>query len=141
MAALNWRADEVKREISAALKETLVDLLLEAEVEAKKELYPGHGYLTGTLQKSIHGAAHDYNWRQDDVEPSPGAPERGGKRFEAKIDGNRVRGALGSGLKYAIYPHQGTRRMKRPGYKYIFIGFDRAQRRYLPGIMRERFGR
>lgn len=47
-----------------ALEETASELLLSLNENIKTELYPGHGYDTGALQRSVH----DYISSQSDTE-------------------------------------------------------------------------
>lgn len=85
----------LKAEIAKRLVAALTEIDLRIETEAKKELYPGHGKLTGTLQRSIQG------------EP-------------ARLEGKRIRGKVGTkGVKYALpihrrykYIHKGLERVR-----------------------------
>lgn len=78
--ALDWNgqlADQVAQRLVPALDE--IDLRI--ETGAKKELYPGHGKITGTLQRSIHSTP-------------------------ARVQGDSVVGAVGTEpLPYALAIH------------------------------------
>jgi len=101
---MNWRGDEVARQVMRQVSiPALVDIGLDVEGEAKKQLQPGHGVLTGTLRRSIHAAEADYNFGSDDVSPSGSSPERGGKTVQT----DKAVIAVGSGLEYAMAVHQG----------------------------------
>lgn len=89
---LKWNGRKVTQQISQALVGALTEIDLRIETAAKAELYPGHGKLTGTLQRGIHGAP-------------------------ARLEGNKVRGAVGvRGVKYALPVHR--------RYKYITKGVE-----------------
>jgi hypothetical protein len=81
-AKLTWRGPQVRAEIARRCAEALTEIDLRIETEAKAELYPGHGKVTGNLQRSIQGA--------------PG-----------RIEGKRVRGKVGTkGVRYARRIHR-----------------------------------
>lgn len=85
-ARIQWRGDRLKVEKTKRLVSALTEIDLRIETEAKKELYPGHGKRSGTLQRSIQG------------EP-------------ASVEGNKVKGRVGTkGVRYALRIH------KRYGY-------------------------
>jgi hypothetical protein len=132
-AHLKWRGPQAGQ---AVLEQVVVPAMtefgLEAEAESKKELRKGHGVLTGTARRSIHTAEPGYDWGQDDVEPSGGAPERGGRKARARILKVRVTIQLGSGLKYALPLHQGHHGFK--GYHFLTNGVRKAKAR-LPKIL------
>lgn len=104
---LDWRGDQVEREIVERLKRALGEIGLRIETEAKRALQPGHGVLTGTLRRSIHAAEPDYAFAGDDVKAGPGTPERGGRQPSAERRGDYLQVAVGSGLEYAMAIHQG----------------------------------
>jgi len=80
--ALDWRGDDVLKEIAVRAQAAVDEINLRIEAEAKRELYPGHGKRSGTLQRGIQ------------TEP-------------AKIEGTIVRGAVGvKGVKYALRIHR-----------------------------------
>jgi hypothetical protein len=116
MGRLKWNdnlLDQLRNNIAAAC----VGIGHAGEGLAKQNLWPGHGYETGAMQRSIHAAEPGYNFGQDNVEPGPGTPERGGQAFEPRVKKRKVAFALGSGQKYAIWQHEGTRRFS--GVKFI----------------------
>ena len=123
---LNWRGDEVVKLTEEQAMAIMGEVGLTAEGESKKELKKGHGVKTGTLRRSIHAESPKYNFAADNVEPSSGSPERGGKIVEAVKDGShRFIVALGSGLAYAMKIHQGWGSFL--GYHYITIGVDKTK--------------
>ncbi len=107
---LHWKGDEVYSQVQGVVADGLRDWLLETEGQCKGVLYPGHGEDTGSLKRSIHAAAPDYNWPSDHSYPN--GPERGGRSFEPLIGSENVSAAIGSGQKYAIFYHQGTRTIR-----------------------------
>lgn len=121
---LNWRGEEVIKLCEEKAAEIMAEFALTAEGEAKKELTKGHGVETGTLRRSIHAANTDYDFSQDNVEPSKSSPEMGGRDIEVK-KGKRVIAALGSGLVYAMRIHQGWGKL--PGYHYLTNGVEKAK--------------
>ncbi len=115
----------------AALADVLSGIVKIGVREAKADLYPGHGEKTGDLKRSLHGAGPGYNWLGDNVHPTP---ELGDRQFKPETLGDRIKSAFGSGLDYAIYPHQGTSRMA--GYHYLTSQFP-AMRDALPELCRQ----
>lgn len=104
---LNWKGKQVSAEVEKSLIPALVEIGLRTEGEGKKELYKGHGVLTGTLRRSIHAAEPEYNFGGDNVEPGPGTPELGGREATPQNVNGRLMIAVGSGLVYALPAHQG----------------------------------
>lgn len=104
-SGLIWRGDETQVEAIAVLKAASVEIVLRIEGEAKKELHPGHGKLTGTLQRSLHAASPGYNFGGDHVKPSVASPERGGGEVAPEVVGNAVKTAVGTGMEYAMRIH------------------------------------
>lgn len=81
-AKLNWRGQALVARKAQQLVDALTEIDLRIETEAKKELYPGHGKRTGTLQRAIQGAP-------------------------ATFDGKRVRGSVAvKGVPYALRIHK-----------------------------------
>lgn len=120
---LNWLGDEVLADYADAVDDALISFGLEWEGDSKRELKPGRGKITGTLQRSIHAAPANFNFGTDDMPAGPGAPERGGKNFDPNRNGDLVEMALGSGLKYALPVHDGHRSFK--GYFYITEPYEK----------------
>jgi len=104
---LKWKGKQVEDEVVERLSAALVDIGLDVEGEAKKELTKGHGVLTGTLRRSIHTASPGYNWGSDNVTPSESSPERGGGEATPAKKENRLTIEVGSGMEYAMAVHQG----------------------------------
>ena len=129
---LNWEGDQVVDEVVKNMKTALGEFGLMVESEAKQELQPGHGVLTGTLRRSIHTAPPDYNWASDDVEPGPSTPERGGILVEASKLVRKIAVSVGSGLNYALPVHQGHGSFA--GYHYLIKGLEKAKTK-LKGIV------
>lgn len=123
MGKLVWRGAEVLRQAETLMGEALGSVALEIESEAKRELYPGHGVDTGTLQRSIHVATPGYNWAGDNVKPSERSPERGGRRVNGLVL------IVGSGMDYALAVHQGSG--NRDGYHFLTNASDRVMPRAL----------
>ena len=120
-----WHDKEVIQLVGEQLSEIMSEFTLVAEGESKKELKKGHGVLTGTLRRSIHGASGNYNFAGDNVEPSAASPERGNQKVTPVREGNRFLTALGCGLVYAMRIHQGWGSFA--GYHFITIGVDKAK--------------
>jgi hypothetical protein len=102
---------------------------LVAEGEAKRELWKGHGVITGTLRRSIHTAQPGYDWGGDN-----GESELGGKMVEGVVQEERIVVELGSGLRYALPVHQGHHGFS--GYHYLRNGVEKAKAQ-LAAILRE----
>ena len=78
--SVRWN-DRLLGEVAARLVPALDEIDMRIEGTAKKELYPGHGKLSGTLQRSIHSVP-------------------------ARREGSRVVGAVGTEpLHYALKIH------------------------------------
>ena len=122
---LNWLGDEVKRTMQEKGAKIIAEFALTVEGESKRELRKGHGVITGTLRRSIHTALPGYDWGGDDVEPSAGAPERGGQNVEAQSSGGRITVEVGSGLVDAMPVHQGHGSFA--GYHYLTNGLNKAK--------------
>ena len=120
---VNWKGGLAEGQIEQALSAALVEVAQRVEGEAKKQLYPGHGKVTGTLQRSLHAASADYNFRSDNVKPGPGAPERGGAVPVPRRSGNRLIVAVGTGMEYAMMVHL--------RYGYLRVAFNKVQPRVL----------
>jgi len=123
---LNWKGDELKRTMQVNGAKIISEFGLTVEAEAKKELRRGHGVETGTLRRSIHTALSGYDWGGDDVEPSQGAPERGGTAAMPE-QSNQLTVQVGSGLVYAMAVHQGHHNFS--GYHYLTNGLTKAKNR------------
>lgn len=50
---LVWKGPQVLEELTSRVSRALDQIDLQIEASAKAELYPGHGKITGTLQRSI----------------------------------------------------------------------------------------
>lgn len=129
---LDWRGDDVKRQVMQNVANAWGEFALEVEGESKRELRRKNketggkqGVATGTLRRSIHVADPGYDWGSDDVEPSPGTPERGGALVTPNADGAALSLEVGSGLRYAMPVHQGHHSFQ--GYHYMVIGLKKAK--------------
>ncbi|MBX3056927.1 MAG: hypothetical protein KF770_10685 [Anaerolineae bacterium] len=100
--ALKWMGEQVGQDLINAIAAGVVEFGLTHETEAKRELTPGRGVLTGTLRRSIHAANPSYNFASDDVPPSPGSPERGGRAPDISKRTVHIHIAVGSGMRYAM---------------------------------------
>lgn len=129
---LVWKGDDVQKQVVAAIIDGVTEFGLTHETEAKRELTPGHGVLTGTLRRSIHAANADYNYGSDDVAPTPSSPERSQQGLDVKAQGIRVAVTVGSGMRYA-------RRIEEM-YGYI-TGSHRRVIGKLPAIIKKHAGR
>lgn len=122
---------------------------LAVEGEAKKELYKGHGVVTGTLRRSIHTAKPGYAWSGDNVKAADDTPERGGRTVAPEVTATEVRLEVGSGMEYAApiefgfssaveYAMKGIRNFE--GYRYMRNGLDKVKPK-IPDILRKFFER
>lgn len=126
--AVKWMGDQVEQDCIAAIIAAVREFGLTHETEAKRELTPGRGVLTGTLRRSIHAAAPDYGFGNDDVTPASSSPERSGHGLDIQERNGRVAVVVGSGMSYA-------RRIEEL-YGYIVGSHNRVIGR-LPGILRK----
>jgi len=137
---LNWKGDEVLRTTKENAAKIIAEFALTVEGESKKELRKGHGVLTGTLRRSIHTALPGYDWGGDDVEPSAGAPERGGgEALPDASSSDQLTVEVGSGLDYAMAVHQGHHNFS--GYHYLTIGLKKAKEKMQSIIARHQVKR
>ncbi|HRF46997.1 MAG TPA: hypothetical protein PLC98_05160 [Anaerolineales bacterium] len=145
MSNLLWRGDELEDELVRRLSAGLAEVGLRIELEAKRELQPGHGVLTGTLRRSIHAADPDYNFAGDAPHfasaaaaraawkgskgikgnTKPQIPEMGGSAPNPKREGRYLSIAIGSGLEYAMAVHQGHHSFG--GYHYIHNAIEKVE--------------
>ena len=95
---LTWRGPEVLQncvENQASALDEFGALVIQ---EARAELYPGHGYRTGNLYRSLY--------------------------HRLVLTAERINVEVGSPLSYALWVHQGHGSF--PGYHYLWIGLQRA---------------
>jgi len=130
---LDWRGDEVKREVMQNVAQAWGEFALEVEGESKRELRRGHGVETGTLRRSIHVGEAGYDWGGDDVEAGQSSPERGGALVTPEADSVTLSLEVGSGLRYAMPVHQGHHSFQ--GYHYLTNGLKKAKAK-LDAILR-----
>jgi hypothetical protein len=130
--ALIWKGTQVYEDVAAALVDGITEFGLTHETEAKRELLPGRGVLTGTLRRSIHAASPDYQFGDDDLPPTPSSPERGGQGLDVQPQKDRIAVTVGSGMAYARYIKQ--------LYGYITQSHGRVIDK-LPGIIRKHAAR
>lgn len=124
---LDWKGVQCRAQVVGAVKVGLGRFGLVHETEAKRELGPGHGVLTGTLRRSVHSAAPSYDFSGDDTKASSSSPERGGNAG-AEVVSTSVIVAVGSGMRYA-------KRIEEM-YGYIQKGHERA-RPQLDGLIEQ----
>ncbi len=129
---LKWRGDQVIEEVEKNLAEAMTEIGLRVEGEGKKQLFKGHGVVTGTLRRSIHTATPGYNWSSDDVTPSPSTPERGGQAAPPAKKNGKLTIQVGSGLKYALWIEIGHHAFS--GYHYLTNGLAKVKP-LIPGIL------
>lgn len=130
---LTWKGDKAIEAVEKNMTAAMGEFALRAEGYAKKELYKGHGVVTGTARRSIHTAKPGYNWAGDHVEPGPGAPERGNRLVTALKTAAGIVVQLGSGLRYALPLHQGHHGFA--GYHFLRIGVDLAKDKDLKEVL------
>lgn len=114
---LEWKGDKLLAAITEDLKVGMGFVGLKVQSEAQKQLYKGHGVVTGTLRRSIHTAPPNFNWSGDQGGES-------GAVVLGELVGGRVVVSVGSGLEYAMAVHQGHHRFT--GYHYLVNGLDIA---------------
>ena len=129
--SLTWLGDEERRRIIQGLAASVQEMHLQAEANAKRQLYPGHGLLTGTLRRSIHAARPNYSWGGDDVPPTANAPERGGRGGGPRLMSGKIVGAVGTGMRY-------SRRIEQL-YGFMSQGYRQAAAK-LDGILARHLG-
>jgi hypothetical protein len=125
---VNWKGDAAQGQIEQALSDALVEIGQRIEGEAKKQLYPGRGKVTGTLQRSIHAASADYRFSGDHVKAGRNTPERGGGAIIPRRSGDRLLIAVGTGMEYAMWIQM--------LYGYLTAGFNKVSPQAL-GIVRK----
>lgn len=82
MAKVTWHGQQLLAEISQRAADAVTEIDQRIETRAKQELYPGHGKVSGTLQRAIQG----------DV---------------GRVEGNVVKGKVGvQGVRYALRIHR-----------------------------------
>lgn len=122
---LEWRGDELKKQLEQVVSRSLVEVADMQEGIAKGMLAPGRGVLTGTLQRSIHAAARSYDWTSDwPGRRSRSTPELDGIEFEPDQIGSMLIVACGSGLRYAHLVED------------LFQFVQRSHERVLPEVQR-----
>lgn len=116
---LTWNGEQVKEAVRQNVAQAWTEIGLRVETEAKRELYKGHGVVTGTLRRSIHTATPGYDWSSDNVIASDSTPERGGQMALPSMESDGIRIQVGSGLVYALAIHQGFEDTPFQGYHYL----------------------
>ena len=121
---LVWRGPKIVGMLDEAAISALSIFGLKVEAGGKKQLYPGHGVVTGTARRSIHAAGIEYNFADDDIEPGAQSPELGLKSVESEIQKkkNKISVVIGSGLRYAMALHQGHGSFE--GYHFLLKPYD-----------------
>ena len=117
---LAWKGDELLMQATHGAGVVMAAQLFAAEQNAKADLYPGHEYDTGTMQRRTHVAQPKYNWDADHVEPTSTTEELGGKIVLPDfVRGKKLALELGCGQKYTIFYHQMY-------YPFLRIHFEKA---------------
>lgn len=101
---LVWRGKQLTEYIVADMRMAVGEIGLAIEQGAKGDLYPLHGYDTGSLKRSIHTAKPGHSFKGEHRYPD--GPERGGRLVPGELgtDGN-PQIAVGTGQDYAHYVH------------------------------------
>lgn len=98
---LNWNGPALRGQVVEAIVGGVQEFGLTHETKAKSKLRKGRGVLTGTLRRSIHAGALDYNYAEDEYPPSNQTPEQGGQMPDVAERDGVVGVAVGSGQPYA----------------------------------------
>ena len=115
---LTWRGKQVTEELYRDIAKAVGEIGLEVERGAKMELYPGHGYDTGSLKRSVHTAHPRHSFKGEHSYPR--GPERGGNLVIGQIGLDGVPAiAVGTGQNYAQYVH--------PQFQFFGAGLQRAR--------------
>lgn len=122
-----WEGPRIVELSMDAIMDIMSDAGLDAEGNSKRELYKGHGVVTGTLRRSIHAAPYGYGWAGDS-----GGGEMGGRRVRPTRQGHRVVLEVGTGLGYAMPVHQGHHSFA--GYHFMTNGVNKTKGS-MPGII------
>lgn len=85
---VNWNGPAWKQKRQTQLQAALTEINLRIEAEAKAELYPGHGKITGRLQRSI----------------TADAPVQSGNRLTGRIATKGVRYGRRINRLYRFFP-------------------------------------
>jgi hypothetical protein len=125
-ARLVWKGPAVRQKVVTAVISGLQEFALTHETEAKSELQPRRGVVTGTLRRSIHAANPEYSYQKDHVLSSPSTPERGRGTPQLAERGGKVAVVVGSGMRYA-------RRIENR-YSYMMRSYGRMLPRLEPII-------
>lgn len=99
---IEWNGDEIFEEVVVGTVRGLAEYGLLHEREAKAQLAPGKGVLSGRVKRSVHSAPPSYNWKSDWAVPGRSMPELGGKLAAPDIEGDRVVIAVGTGIAYGV---------------------------------------
>ena len=123
---LNWRGAQVLEQVERSVGDALGDIGLECEKAAKANLYPGHGYDTGSMQRGVHCAKPGHNWEA--LHQYPDGPELGGVhvRGEKGWDG-LLHIECGTPQLYSLIVHI-------KWYPFMFVGL-RAATAAVPSIV------
>ena len=122
---LEWKGEVVLADFQIIAVDSLIEYSEVMSTASQQELYPGHGKVTGTLQRSIHPAGPDYPWAAD--KDGAGGSEPAGLVTELLAEV-----VVGSGLIYAKAVHDGHGSFS--GYQYVEQGSLKT-RDQLPGIV------
>ncbi len=106
---ISWRGDQVVKEVTNKVRQAWSEIGQAVASEAQKQLYPGHGVVSGELRSSIRATA---------------TVEKNG----------RLTLQVGSPLPYALYIEIGGHNFN--GYRYLRIGLAKVTPRILEFIKR-----
>ena len=115
---LNWKGKEVLERVKQGLIAGMTEVGGEVVAAGQKQLYKGHGVITGTLRRSNHTASPGYNWDGDN---SSG----GGSDGVAVYEDGKVSIQVGSGMEYAMAVHQGHHSFE--GYHWLTNAVDEVR--------------
>ena len=110
MSKVDWKGDELLAKIRGQAAEAMKEIAGRVVSEAKQELRPGHGVVTGDLRDSI-------------------------KADEPQVSGDHITVPVGSDLNYAMPVHQGHGSTE--GYHFLTNAVERVKGREAEGIMQK----
>lgn len=118
MGHVDWRGPTVLTGWKKNLADGLGEIGLRVEAAAKRQLYKGHGVITGTLRRSIHCAPPGYGWAAE----AKGGGGSEGVHVPGVPVGDKLVVSVGTGLEYAKPVHDGHGSFG--GYHYMTNGVE-----------------